>query len=150
MKSNSRTYVPDVQEVERRWLLVDAEGETLGRLSSRIATLLQGKHRPSYTPHLDTGDYVVVVNVDKLSIPESRGEAKKYYRHSGYPGGLREMSLNEMMARHPQRILRLAVRGMLPRNRLGRQIIQKLKIYAGPDHPHAAQSPEAFDIRTVR
>jgi large subunit ribosomal protein L13 len=150
MKSSIRTYVPDVQEVDRRWLLVDAEGHTLGRLASRIAFLLQGKHRPAYTPHLDTGDYVVVVNAEKLSFSEARGQRKKYYRHSGYPGGLTEMSLDEMMARHPERVLRLAVKGMLPRTRLGRQMIQKLKIHTGAEHPHGAQAPEVFDILSIR
>ncbi len=143
---NSRTYVPDMKEVDRKWLLVDAEGQTLGRLASEVSHLLQGKHRPTYTPHLDTGDHVVIINAEKIAFSEARGDRKKYYRHSGYPGGLREMTLTEMLNRHPERVLRLAVRGMLPRNRLGRVMLQKLKIYSGGDHPHSAQGPVAHEL----
>lgn len=129
-------------EVERRWMLVDAQDEVLGRLASRIALVLRGKHKPVYTPHLDTGDFVVVVNIEKVAMTGRKWDQKVYYRHTKYPGGIRETSATRMRDEHPDRMLYLAVRGMLPKNRLGRAMIKKLKIYAGPEHPHAAQKPE--------
>ena len=136
-----KTWNAKPHEVERRWYVVDAEGETLGRLATRIADTLRGKSKPGYTPHVDTGDFVVVVNADKVSVTGKKLQQKQYYRHSGYPGGLRSRTLAEELERRPTEVLRKAVRGMLPRNRLARTQISKLKIYAGPTHPHAAQQP---------
>jgi large subunit ribosomal protein L13 len=148
--ANQKTYTPKAAEVERRWWLVDAEGQTLGRLATGIATILRGKHRPIYSPHLDLGDFVVVVNARKIAVTGSKLSDKMYHRHSGYPGGLRSRPLQEMLDKHPDRVVRLAVRGMIPRNRLGRQIIDKLKVYGGPDHPHAAQQPQPLDLGAAR
>ena len=136
-----KTWNAKPHEVERRWYVVDAEGETLGRLATRIADTLRGKSKPGYTPHVDTGDFVVVVNADKVSVTGKKLQQKQYYRHSGYPGGLRSRTLAEELERRPTEVLRKAVRGMLPRNRLARTQISKLKIYAGPTHPHVAQQP---------
>ncbi len=133
---------------ERNWLVVDASGKTLGRLATQIADALRGKRKPEYTPHIDTGDFVIVVNAEKIAVTGNKREAKRYYRHSGYPGGLRHRSLDEMLRRRPEEVLRLAVKGMLPRNRLGRAQLRKLKVYAGPDHPHAAQRPEPLEVDT--
>lgn len=129
-------------EIERRWILVDAQDEVLGRLASRIALVLRGKSKPGYTPHMDTGDFVVVVNAEKIAMTGRKWDQKVYYRHTKYAGGIRETSAVRMRDEHPERMLYLAVRGMLPKNRLGRAVISKLKIYAGPEHPHAAQKPE--------
>ena len=137
-----KTWNAKPHEVERRWYVVDAEGETLGRLATRVADVLRGKNKPTFTPHVDTGDFVVVVNADKVHVTGKKLEQKRYYRHSGYPGGLRSRTLAEQLERQPTEVIRRAVRGMLPRNRLGRAQIGKLKIYAGPDHPHTAQQPE--------
>ena len=137
-----KTWTAKTHEVERRWYVVDAEGQTLGRLATRIADTLRGKRKPEYTPHIDTGDFVVVVNAEKIAVTGKKLEQKIYYRHSGYPGGLRERTLSEELARRPTEVLRKAVKGMLPRNRLARQQITKLKIYAGPEHPHVAQNPD--------
>lgn len=137
-----KTWNAKAHEVERSWYLVDAEGETLGRLATRIADTLRGKNKPGYTPHVDTGDFVVVVNAEKVGVTGKKREQKLYYRHSGYPGGLRSRTLAEELDRRPTEVLRKAVRGMLPRNRLGRAQLLKLKIYAGPEHPHAAQQPQ--------
>jgi large subunit ribosomal protein L13 len=137
-----KTWNAKTHEVERRWYVVDAEGQTLGRLATRIADTLRGKKKPEYTPHIDTGDFVVVVNADKIAVTGKKLEQKIYYRHSGYPGGLRERTLAEELERRPTEVLRKAVKGMLPRNRLARQQITKLKIYAGPEHPHQPQNPE--------
>jgi large subunit ribosomal protein L13 len=137
-----RTWTAKTHEIERRWYVVDAEGQTLGRLATRIADTLRGKRKPEYTPHIDTGDFVVVVNADKIAVTGKKLEQKIYYRHSGYPGGLRERTLSEELQRRPTEVLRKAVKGMLPRNRLARQQITKLKIYAGPEHPHVAQNPD--------
>ena len=137
-----KTFTPKADEIERRWWVVDAEGQILGRLATQVASVLRGKHKVQFTPHLDVGDYVVVVNAEKIAVTGDRLAQKTYYRHSGYPGGLREQTLEELLARHPDRAVRLAVKGMLPRNRLGRQTYRKLKVYAGPDHPHAAQAPK--------
>ena len=139
-----KTWNAKPGEVARRWYVVDAEGQTLGRLATRIADTLRGKDKPEYTPHVDTGDFVVVVNAEKISVTGNKLDEKMYYRHSGYPGGLRERSLREQLERRPTEVLRKAVKGMLPRNRLGRQQLTKLKIYAGPDHPHEAQAPKPF------
>jgi large subunit ribosomal protein L13 len=136
-----KTYTPRPAEVEKRWWVVDAEGEILGRLASRVASVLRGKHKAQFSPHADTGDYVVVVNAARVAVTGNRLSQKMYYRHSGYPGGLREETLEHLLARRPERVIRLAVEGMLPHNRLGRQLAGKLKVYAGPDHPHAAQAP---------
>jgi large subunit ribosomal protein L13 len=142
-----KTYVAKPDDRERDWLLVDATGQTLGRLATQIADVLRGKRKPAYTPHIDTGDFVVVVNAEKISVTGNKLHAKRYYRHSGYPGGLRSRTLEEMLARRPEEVLRLAVKGMLPRNRLARKQLTKLKIYAGPDHPHAAQQPQPMEIQ---
>jgi large subunit ribosomal protein L13 len=141
-----KTYVAKPDDRERNWLLVDATGQTLGRLATQIADALRGKRKPAYTPHIDTGDFVVVVNAKKISVSGNKLQAKRYYRHSGYPGGLRSRTLEEMLDRRPEEVLRLAVKGMLPRNRLARKQLTKLKIYAGPDHPHAAQQPQPMEI----
>ncbi|MCA9961315.1 MAG: 50S ribosomal protein L13 [Chloroflexota bacterium] len=141
-----KTYVTKPAEVERRWYVVDAEGKTLGRLSSQVAAILRGKHKPIYSPSVDCGDFVIVVNADKIAVTGRRMEQKMYYRHSGYPGGLREFTLREQLERHPTRPIELAVKGMLPKNRLGRKMIKKLKIYAGPNHPHQAQQPEVLEL----
>jgi len=139
-----KTYSAKSGEIAREWYLVDAEGQTLGRLATRIADRLRGKGKPQYTPHVDTGDFVVVVNAEKIAVTGNKLDDKRYYRHSGYPGGLRERTLREQLERRPTEVLRKAVKGMLPRNRLARQQITKLKIYAGPDHPHEAQAPKPF------
>ena len=141
-----KTYVAKPSDRERNWLVVDATGQTLGRLATRIADALRGKRKPAYTPHIDTGDFVVVVNAEKVRVTGNKLAAKRYYRHSGYPGGLRSRTLAEMLARHPEQVIRLAVKGMMPRNRLARQQLRKLKVYAGPDHPHAAQKPEPMEM----
>jgi large subunit ribosomal protein L13 len=125
---------------------VDANGKTLGRLATQLADILRGKRKPQYTPHIDTGDFVVVVNAEKIHVTGNKLQAKLYRRHSGYPGGLRERTLEEMLERRPQEVIRLAVKGMLPRNRLARQQLRKLRVYAGPDHPHEAQQPRAIEI----
>ena len=142
-----KSYMARPFEVERKWHVIDAEGQTLGRLATEIARLLRGKNKPQYTPHVDTGDFVVVVNAEKVVVTGKKAEQKIYYRHTGYPGGLRETSYEMMLERKPTEILRKAVRGMMPRTRLGRQQFRKLKIYAGPEHPHEAQSPEPYEVK---
>jgi large subunit ribosomal protein L13 len=142
-----KSYMARPLEVERKWHVIDAEGQTLGRLATEIARLLRGKNKPQYTPHVDTGDFVVVVNAEKIVVTGRKAEQKVYYRHTGYPGGLRETSYETMLERKPTEILRKAVRGMMPRTRLGRQQFRKLKIYAGPEHPHEAQAPEPYEVR---
>ncbi len=141
-----RTWNAKTGEVERRWYVVDAEGQNLGRLATRIADTLRGKRKPQYTPHVDTGDFVVVVNAEKVVVTGKKLEQKLYYRHSGYPGGLRVRTLAEQLDRRPTEVMRKAVKGMLPRNRLARQQLLKLKVYAGPEHPHTAQSPEPLPL----
>ena len=136
-----KTWNAKPGEIERRWYLVDAEGQTLGRLATRIADTLRGKRKPQFTPHIDTGDFVVVVNAEKIAVTGKKLDDKIYYRHSGYPGGLRERTLGEELKRRPTEVLRRAVKGMLPRNRLARRQLTKLKVYAGPEHPHEAQNP---------
>jgi large subunit ribosomal protein L13 len=141
-----RTYNAKPGEVERRWYVVDADGQTLGRLATRIADTLRGKDKAQYTPHVDTGDFVVVVNAEKVRVTGNKLDQKRYYRHSGYPGGLRSRTLREQLERRPTEVIRKAVKGMLPRNRLARQQINKLKIYAGPEHPHEAQAPQPLEV----
>jgi large subunit ribosomal protein L13 len=141
-----KTYTAKKGEIAREWYLVDADGQTLGRLATRIADTLRGKGKPHYTPHVDTGDFVIVVNADKIQVTGNKLDQKRYYRHSGYPGGLRSRTLREQLDRRPTEVLRTAVKGMLPKNRLARQQINKLKIYAGPDHPHEAQSPKPLKL----
>jgi large subunit ribosomal protein L13 len=142
-----KSYMARPLEVERKWYVVDAEGQTLGRLATEIATILRGKNKPQYTPHVDTGDFVVVVNAEKVAVTGRKAEQKVYRRHSGYPGGLKETSYEQLMERRPTEILRRAVKGMMPKNRLARQQLRKLKIYAGPEHPHAAQNPQPYEVR---
>jgi large subunit ribosomal protein L13 len=137
-----KTYNAKPGEIERLWYVVDADGQTLGRLATQIADTLRGKGKPQYTPHVDTGDFVVVVNAEKIAVTGNKLDQKRYYRHSGYPGGLRSRTLREQLGRRPEEVLRAAVKGMLPRNRLARQQINKLKIYAGTEHPHAPQNPQ--------
>ncbi len=143
-----KTFVATPANRERNWLVVDAAGKNLGRLSTQIADALRGKRKPEYTPHCDVGDFVVVTNAEKISVTGKKREEKRYYRHSGYPGGLRSRTLAEMLDRRPEEVIRIAVKGMLPRNRLGRAQLRKLKVYAGPDHPHAAQQPAQFEVET--
>jgi large subunit ribosomal protein L13 len=143
-----KTYVAKPTDRERNWLLVDANGQTLGRLSTQIADALRGKRKPTYTPHIDTGDFVVVINAEKIAVTGNKLEDKRYYRHSGYPGGLKSRSLAEQLARQPEEVIRHSVKGMLPRNRLARKQLTKLKIYAGPEHPHAAQQPVPMEIHS--
>ena len=143
-----KTYVANSLDRERNWLLVDAEGQTLGRLATQIADALRGKRKPVYTPHVDTGDFVIVVNAEKISVTGQKLQEKKYYRHSGYPGGLKSRTLNDMLERRPEEVIRLAVKGMLPKNRLARKQLTKLKVYAGPEHPHTAQQPKPLELET--
>jgi len=145
-----KTWNAKPADVERRWFVVDAEGETLGRLATLIADALRGKRKATYTPHVDSGDFVIVVNAEKVAVTGKKLQQKTYYRHSGYPGGLRSRTLAEQLERRPTEVIRKAVKGMLPRNRLGRAQIGKLKVYAGPDHPHEAQKPEPLEIPTRR
>jgi large subunit ribosomal protein L13 len=134
------------QDVKRDWYVIDAQGQTLGRLATRTATILRGKHKPDFTPHVDCGDYVIIVNADKVHVTGQKMTQKRYYRHSGYLGGLKEVSLRDQLQTFPNRVLEAAVRGMLPKNRLGRRLFKKLKVYAGPDHPHQAQQPKSLDL----
>jgi len=147
LQAHRATQSAKPAEVERRWLVVDATDRVLGRLATRLATILMGKHRPSFTPHVDTGDYVIVVNAEKVKLTGNKRESKTYYRHSGWVGGLRSITAGKVLeGPHPDRVLREAVRGMLPKNSLGRKMLGKLKVYAGPDHPHAAQKPEELKL----
>jgi large subunit ribosomal protein L13 len=140
------TRVPKIAELEERWLVVDAAGQTLGRLASHVATRLRGKHRPTFTPHMDTGDHVIVVNAAQVKVTGQKSHQKLYRRHTGTPGGLKEVPLERLLERYPERVIEAAVHGMLPKNRLGRKIIRKLKVYAGPEHPHQAQRPVTEDL----
>jgi large subunit ribosomal protein L13 len=144
-----KTYVATPANRQRDWYVVDAEGKTLGRLATQIADALRGKRKPTYTPHIDTGDFVIVVNAEKVALSGSKLEQKHAYRHSGYPGGLRSVSYASLMASHPERAVEKAVRGMLPKNSLGRKTLRKLKVYAGPDHPHEAQQPKPYEITQI-
>jgi large subunit ribosomal protein L13 len=143
-----KTYNAKPGEVAREWYLVDADGQTLGRLATRIADTLRGKLKPQYTPHVDTGDFVIVVNAEKIAVTGNKLDQKRYYRHSGYPGGLRSRTLRDQLERRPTEVLRVAVKGMLPKNKLARRQLTKLKIYAGPEHPHAAQNPRPLDLES--
>jgi large subunit ribosomal protein L13 len=141
-----RTYTPKVSEIQREWFVVDAEGMVLGRLATEVATILRGKHKPTYTPHIDTGDHVIVINADKVVLTSNKGEKTLVHRHSGYPGGLRTKTYGQLIAEKPEEAVRRAVRGMIPKNRLGRQMIKKLKVYAGPVHNHSAQDPQTIEF----
>ena len=139
-----KSYIAKPQEVERKWYVLDAEGKTLGRLASEAASILRGKKKPIYTPHVDTGDYVIIINAEKVEVTGKKRKEKIYKRHTGYPGGLREMTFEQMMEKHPTEVVRHAVKGMMPKGKLGRQMFKKLKVYAGPEHPHTAQNPEEW------
>ena len=141
-----RTYTPKASEIQREWHVVDADGMVLGRLSTEVARILRGKHKPTYTPHLDTGDHVIVINADKVVLTSDKGSKEMVHRHSGYPGGLRSQSYGTLLANKPEEAVRRSIRGMLPKNRLGRQQLRKLKVYAGPVHPHSAQSPQTLEL----
>jgi large subunit ribosomal protein L13 len=141
-----KTYVTKTGEVEREWYVVDASGQTLGRLSTQVARILRGKHKPTYSPAVDVGDYVIVVNAEKVHVTGRKLDQKMYYHYSGYPGGLKKTTLRDLRQKFPTRVIEHAVRGMLPKNRLGRRMFKKLKVYAGPDHPHAAQQPTLWDL----
>jgi large subunit ribosomal protein L13 len=144
-----RTYTPKPADVERQWHVIDATDVVLGRLASQVATLLRGKHKPIYAPHLDTGDFVIIVNADKVALSGKKREQKRAYRHSGYPGGLRSVSYAELLERHPERAVEKAIKGMLPKTKLGRKMFGKVKVYAGPEHPHQAQQPVPYDIKQI-
>jgi len=141
-----KTYTARAEDIEQEWFLVNAEGKTLGRLASEIAQVLRGKHKPIYTPHLDCGDFVIVVNAEKVQVTGRKLDQKMYYRHTGYPGGIKSISLRNQLQKHPERVLEAAVRGMLPKNRLGRKMFKKLKVYAGNSHPHQAQQPKVLEL----
>ncbi|MEJ2732731.1 MAG: 50S ribosomal protein L13 [Anaerolineae bacterium] len=141
-----RTFTEKQTEIEREWYVVDAEGQTLGRLASRVAPILKGKHKPTYTPYLDCGDFVIIINAEKIRVTGRKLDQVFYHHHSGYPGGLRSVSLREQLGKHPERVLQAAVRGMLPKNKLGRRMIKKLKVYAGDAHPHQAQQPKPLEL----
>jgi len=143
-----KTYVATPVTRERNWLVVDANGQTLGRLATQIADHLRGKRKPEYTPHCDVGDFVIVVNAEKIQVTGNKLDQKRYYRHSGYPGGIRSRTLREQLERRPEEVLRVAVKGMLPKNRLARKQLTKLKVYAGPEHPHVAQKPTPMEIES--
>jgi large subunit ribosomal protein L13 len=145
-----RTFSPKSTDITRAWHVVDAEGLVLGRLASEVAQVLRGKHKPIYAPHVDTGDYVVIINAARIPFAPSKGASKLYYRHSGYPGGLRSETLSNLMARDPERVVRLAVKGMLPKGPLGRKMLKKLKVHAGPTHPHTAQRPQPLVLAGAR
>lgn len=144
-----RTYSPKSGDVQRQWHVIDATDVVLGRLASQVATLLRGKHKPIYAPHVDTGDFVIVVNADKVALTGSKRDTKLAHRHSGFPGGLRSIPYTELLARHPEKAVEKAVKGMLPHTSLGRNMVKKLKVYAGPEHPHRAQAPTPYDITQV-
>ena len=137
-----KTFSAKPAEVRRDWFVIDATGKTLGRMAAEIAMRLRGKHKPEYTPHVDTGDYIVVVNAEKVAVTGNKQQDKMYYRHTGYPGGLKEINLRDQLAKHPDRVIKAAVKGMLPKNTYGRNLLKKLKVYAGPEHPHEAQNPK--------
>jgi large subunit ribosomal protein L13 len=144
------TYSPKASEIQRAWYVVDAEGMVLGRLATEVARILRGKHKPVFAPHIDTGDHVVIVNADKVVLTADKAERKTVYRHSGYPGGIKAESFGRLLQRRPEDAVRRTIKGMLPKNRLGRQMIGKLKVYAGPTHPHAAQQPQPLDVAHAR
>ena len=144
-----RTYSPKPGEIERQWHVIDATDVVLGRLATHAATLLRGKHKPVFAPHVDTGDFVIIVNAGKVALTGNKRQTKVAYRHSGYPGGLKKIGYDVLLDKRPERVVELAVKGMLPHNRLGRKLIRKLKVYPGPDHPHAAQQPASFEIKQI-
>ena len=141
-----KTYMANPDKIERKWYVVDADGQTLGRLASEVAKVLRGKNKPVYTPHIDTGDYVIIINAEKVAVTGKKLDQKVYYHHSDYVGGMKETTLKEMMAKKPEDVIKLAVKGMLPKGPLGRQMIKKLHVYAGPEHAHAAQKPEVLEF----
>lgn len=141
-----KTFVTKADDIEREWWVVDAKGKTLGRLATQIATILRGKNKPIYAPNIDVGDYVIVINAEHIAVTGKRLDDKKYYRHSGYHGGIKEITLRDQLARHPERVIQAAVKGMLPKNALGRAMFSKLKVYAGETHPHAAQQPKVLEL----
>jgi large subunit ribosomal protein L13 len=145
-----RTFSPKPVDINRIWHVVDADGLVLGRLATEVATILRGKHKTIFAPHVDTGDHVIIVNADKVVLTSNKADAKMAYRHSGYPGGLRSTSYTELLDKSPDELIRRSIRGMLPKNTLGRQMLSKLNVYAGPDHPHAAQQPEALELPEAR
>lgn len=140
-----KTYVPKAGDITQDWILIDANGQNLGRLATQIANILLGKNKPTYTPGVDTGDYVIVVNAERITVTGNKLEDKVYYRHTGYPGGLKQIKLKDQLVQHPERVIRQAVWGMLPHHRLGRKLIKKLKVYAGPEHPHDSQQPKRVE-----
>jgi large subunit ribosomal protein L13 len=144
------TYTPKAAEIQRAWYVVDADGLVLGRLATEVARVLRGKHKPIFTPNLDTGDHVIIVNADKVVLTSDKGDRKKVYRHSGYPGGLKTETFGSLLARRPEEAVRRSIRGMIPKTRLGRQQLTKLKVYAGPTHPHSAQQPKPLDVAHAR
>ena len=141
-----KTYSAKPQDIRRQWHLIDADGKTLGRISTEIARRLRGKHKPEYTPHMDTGDYIVVVNADKVHVTGNKMSDKMYYKHTGYIGNLKSTNLEKLLASKPERVIQYAVKGMMPKGPLGRQMLSKLKVYAGPEHPHTAQQPQALEL----
>ena len=142
----TKTYTPKPGDIKREWWIVDAEGKTLGRLATKVAHILRGKHKPIFATHMDVGDYVVIINAEKIRVTGNKEEEKVYYRHSGYPGGIRGVTLRDQRERFPERILEIAIKGMLPKNSLGRDMYKKLKVYAGTEHPHAAQQPKTLEL----
>jgi large subunit ribosomal protein L13 len=144
------TYTPKASEIERNWLIIDAEGLVLGRLATEVASRLRGKHKPTFAPHIDTGDHVIIINCDKVVLTSGKAEKKKVFRHSGFPGGIKEQTFADLMEKKPEDAVRNTVRGMLPKNRLGRAQLKKLKVYAGPNHPHAAQQPQVLELADAR
>ena len=144
------TYSPKASEIDREWLIIDADGLVLGRLATEVASLLRGKHKPTFAPHIDTGDHVIIINADKVVLTSGKADSKKLFRHSGFPGGIKEETFGSLLARKPEDAVRNTVRGMLPRTRLGRAQLKKLKVYAGPNHPHAAQQPKALELADAR
>lgn len=143
----NKTYMANAQTVEHKWYVIDATNKVLGRLSAEVATILRGKQKPTFTPHVDCGDYVIIVNAEKVALTGDKLEDKKYYRHSGYPGGLKERTAKRMLELQPQKVLEFAIRGMLPQNKLGDDLYRKLFVYVGPEHPHQAQKPEAYTLK---
>ncbi len=141
-----KTYTPKPEDIQREWFVIDAKDQTLGRLATQIAQILRGKHKPIFSPHMDVGDFVIVINCEKIRVTGNKLDDKRYYRHSGYPGGIRSVTLRQQLDKFPDRVIRTAVRGMLPKNKLGRQMIKKLKVYAGENHPHQAQKPKVFEL----
>ncbi|MBD3183568.1 50S ribosomal protein L13 [Candidatus Poribacteria bacterium] len=141
-----KTYIPKAESINKKWYVVDAKGKTLGRLATKVAAILRGKHKPDFTPHMDVGDYVIVVNAEKVQLTGRKSQQKMYYNHSGYPGGIKEISYTELLNRKPEQVVTIAVKGMLPHNKLGRKITKHLKVYSGPDHPHNSQKPEPLQI----